>query len=230
MIPLRDRTVRHSFPFVNITIIVVNVLIFYFEWSLSEVQLEELIFGYGFVPSSFFASSDLSLGRVVPLISSMYLHGGWLHLGSNMLSLWIFGDNVEDRLGHITYFLFYTLAGIAAVLTQGLLETTSGVPVVGASGAIAGVMGAYLLLFPRARVLTIIPIFVFLVVREVSALFFILFWFVLQLFNGVMALDPMMAEAGIAWWAHIGGFVVGLLSAIPFRGSNVPYLPPNVEN
>ena len=222
MIPIKDRTLRprRTFPFVNITIILVNILIFYFEWSLSHNQLEELIFTFGFVPRAFFGSQGFSLERLMPLISSMYLHGGWLHLGSNMLSLWIFGDNVEDRLGHITYFFFYTLAGVAAVLTQGWLETSSPVPVVGASGAIAGVMGAYLLLFPRARVVTIIPIFFFVLLREVSALFFIVFWFILQLFNGVMALDPMMAEAGIAWWAHIGGFIVGLLFGIPFSGSD----------
>lgn len=226
MIPIRDKTThaRRSFPFVNITIILLNILIFYFEWQLSDDQLETLIFTYGFVPSAFFEFSGLSGERLIPLISSMYLHGGWLHLGSNMLSLWIFGDNVEDRMGHFTYFLFYTLAGIAAVLTQGGLDPTSSIPVVGASGAIAGVMGAYLWLFPRARVLTIIPIFFFVLVREVSALFFILFWFVLQLFNGVMALDPMMAEAGIAWWAHIGGFVVGLLFALPLGRSNRPPL------
>lgn len=227
MIPLKDKVIRRRFPVVNVAIILVNVAIFLLEWSLPPRQLEAFIFDFGFVPERFFGLEGLSGARTLPLLSSMYLHGGWLHLGSNMLTLWVFGDNVEDRMGHVSYLLFYTFAGFAATFAQALTEPASPLPIIGASGAIAGVLGAYLLLFPRARVVTLIPIFFFITVREVSALFFILFWFVLQLFNGVMALDPMTAEAGIAWWAHIGGFLVGVLFALPLGGRSRPYLPPD---
>lgn len=213
MIPIQDRTLRGGIPFVNILLILANLLVFYVEWQAPGEQLERLIFTYGFVPQRFFENVGLS-ADVLPLFSSMYLHGGWFHLLSNMLSLWIFGDNVEDRIGHINYFLFYTVAGVVATMTQGIVEPTSTIPIVGASGAIAGVMGAYLLFFPRASIVVVIPIFIFFTVREIPALLFIVFWFVLQLFNGVMALNPMAAQAGIAWWAHIGGFVIGFLLAL----------------
>jgi membrane associated rhomboid family serine protease len=225
MIPLKDRTLRRRFPFVNILLILTNIAVFFFMWSLPDPQLNEFVFEWGFVPARFFAAETWNVDLFAPLFSSMFMHGGWLHLGSNMLSLWIFGDNVEDRLGHLTYLAFYLISGMVATFSHALVAQGSPIPVVGASGAIAGVLGAYLLLFPRARVVTIIPIFFFFFIRDVSAFFFIAFWFVLQLFYGVAALDPMMAQAGIAWWAHIGGFVAGLLLAIPLGGRNRPYLP-----
>jgi membrane associated rhomboid family serine protease len=225
VIPIKDRTIRRRFPFVNLLLIFANIAVFLFEWSLPDAQLEALVFQYGFIPSRFFAADGWTAERILPLISSMFLHGGWFHLISNMLSLWIFGDNVEDRMGHLRYLLFYLLAGIAAALTHGLLLTTSPIPTVGASGAIAGVLGAYLLLFPRARVVTIIPVFILLLIRDVPAILFIGFWFVSQLFYGIATLDPMMAETGIAWWAHIGGFVVGFIFAIFLGGPRQQYLP-----
>ena len=225
MSPLKDRLMRHRFPFVNVTLLLLNVAVFFFEWSLNEPQLNALIFDYGFVPARFFDASGWGMERIYPLFTAMFLHGGWFHLLSNMLSLWIFGDNVEDRLGHVTYLVFYLVSGIVATLAHGFIDPASPIPVVGASGAIAGVLGAYLLLFPRARVLTIIPLYIFITVRDVPALFFIGFWFVSQLFQGILALDPLAAEANIAWWAHIGGFVVGLLIAIPFGSRTRPYLP-----
>lgn len=225
MIPIKDRVLRRRFPIVNLLLIFANIAAFAFEWSLPEPQLTSLVFEYGFIPERFFAAAGWSPERLTPLFSSMFLHGGWFHLGSNMLSLWIFGDNVEDRMGHVQYLLFYLLAGVVAALTHGLLLAASPIPTVGASGAIAGVLGAYLLLFPRARVVTIIPIFILLLVREVPALLFIGVWFVSQLFYGIAALDPMMAEAGIAWWAHIGGFVVGFIVAFFLGGPRQAYLP-----
>ena len=148
----------------------------------------------------------------------MFLHGGWLHLGGNMLYLWIFGDNVEDKLGHIRYLAFYIVCGLAASILHVFVDSTSIVPTVGASGAIAGVLGAYLLLFPRARVVTLIPIFVFIQVAELPALLVLGFWFVMQFFNGLMSLGYQTAGmGGVAWWAHIGGFVAGLALVIPLR-------------
>ncbi len=225
MIPIKDKTLRRRFPIVNVTLILANILIFLFEWSMPAPELTAFVVENGFVPARFFNAETLSWEQALPLLTAMYLHGGWFHLLSNMLTLWIFGDNVEDRMGHLRYLLFYTLCGIVASLAHGFLLVTSMLPTIGASGAIAGVLGAYLLLFPRARVVTLIPIFFFLTVTEVSAFLFIGFWFISQLFNGVAALGPMMAQAGIAWWAHIGGFLIGLLFAIPLGGRSQPYLP-----
>lgn len=217
MIPLRDKTgwPRRRFPFINILLILANLYAFYIEWSLPREQLEVFIFQYGFVPGNFFGAGDLSFKTILPVFSSMYLHSGWLHLGSNMLSLWIFGDNVEDRMGHVTYLVFYTFAGVVAIIVQGLVDPTSATPVIGASGAIAGVMGSYMLLFPDARVVVLIPIFFFFLIRELSAFFFIIIWFMIQLISGIVALDPMMSGSNIAWWAHIGGFVAGMILAYP---------------
>jgi len=139
----------------------------------------------------------------------MFLHGGWLHLLGNMLYLWIFGDNVEDRLGHGRFILFYLLCGVAAALAQIYVSPTSKTPMIGASGAIAGVLGAYLLLFPQSRVLALIPIAFFLQVVEIPAFVFLLFWFFMQFLSGAVAITAYMTE-GVAWWAHIGGFVSGM--------------------
>jgi len=149
------------------------------------------------------------------LITSMFLHGGWFHLGGNMLYLWIFGDNVEDRMGHVGFLIFYVIAGIAAVMTHILLDPNSSVPLVGASGAIAGVLGAYLVLFPRARILSLIPFGFFSRFVHVPAIYFLPIWFVLQLISGLGSMVAGQAE-GIAWWAHVGGFVAGMVLAFVF--------------
>ncbi|MDQ4076281.1 MAG: rhomboid family intramembrane serine protease [Chloroflexota bacterium] len=225
MIPLKDKTIRRRFPYVNVSLLVLNLAIFLFEWSLPGPLLEALVFQYGFVPVRFFSGEGFGMERFYPLLTSMFLHGGWLHLGSNMLTLWVFGDNVEDRMGHIVYLLFYLVSGVIAALAHGLLLINSPIPTVGASGAIAGVLGAYMLLFPRARVVTLIPLFIFFFVSEISAIFFIGIWFIAQLFSGIAALGPMMAETGVAWWAHVGGFVAGLVFAMFLGGPERPYLP-----
>jgi membrane associated rhomboid family serine protease len=220
MIPIKDRNPTYRFPVVNIAIIVANIAIFLYEVSLGS-RLESFFLRFGVVPLDFstsFNSSHGSVATYVPILSSMFLHGGWLHLGGNMLFLWIFGDNVEDKLGHGRYFVFYVMCGIAASLVHIVIDPSSGIPTVGASGAISGVLGAYLLMFPKARVVTLIPIFIFVHVAELPAFIVLGFWFVLQFFSGLVSLGYQTAGmGGVAWWAHVGGFVSGLLLVLPMR-------------
>ncbi|MBI2618682.1 MAG: rhomboid family intramembrane serine protease [Ignavibacteriales bacterium] len=219
MIPIRDRNPTRITPFVNIAFIVVNIAVFLYEFSLGP-KVELLFFRFGIVPSQ--VTSDLSnslyAAAFLPFFTSMFLHGGWLHLGGNMLYLWIFGDNIEDKLGHGRYVAFYILCGFAAGVAHVLIDPQSGVPTVGASGAISGVLGAYLLMFPRARVITVIPILFFLQVAELPAILVLGFWFVIQFFNGLVSLGYQTGGmGGVAWWAHIGGFVAGLVLILPLR-------------
>jgi membrane associated rhomboid family serine protease len=170
---------------------------------------------FGVVPSfyldpDYWQSTGL-LGGVLPLFASMFLHGGWLHFFGNMLYLWVFGDNVEDRVGHVRFLVFYFVCGLAAAFFHIFTNPSSNVPTVGASGAIAGILGAYLVLFPGARVLTLVPIFFFFQLVELPALIFLGFWFVMQFFSGAMSLAASDQQVGgTAWWAHIGGFVAGI--------------------
>lgn len=221
MIPIKDRNPTHRFPFVTILILLVNVVVFLFEISLDESGLEKFFLAYGVVPDTIVRSlSQGSLDLIVffPLLSSMFLHGGFMHLGGNMLYLWIFGDNVEDKLGHGRFLAFYLLTGLAATVLHIVIDPGSTIPTVGASGAISGVLGAYLLMFPGARVVTIIPIVFFLQVTELPALVVLGFWFIIQFFNGIASLGFQTAGmGGVAWWAHIGGFIAGVLLAIPLR-------------
>lgn len=220
MIPIKDRNPTYRVPVVNISIIVVNIAFFLYEVSLGP-ELESFFYRFGVVPQNMtitLKSMDFSVATFLPLFSSMFLHGGWLHLGGNMLYLWVFGDNVEDKLGHGRYILFYLLCGIAASLAHIIIDPNSQMPTVGASGAISGVLGAYLLMFPKARVVTLIPIFVFLQVAELPAFIVLGFWFVLQFFNGLISLGYETAGmGGVAWWAHIGGFLAGLILVLPLR-------------
>lgn len=210
MIPIRDTIRSRQFPLVNTTFIIINVLIFFFEASLGSRSLDRLFYAFGLVPASFWMGENL--GRWVPIFSSMFLHGGWLHLISNMLALYIFGDNIEDRMGHIRYLVFYLLGGTLAGLAHLWAYSESQVPTVGASGAIAAVLGAYLVLYPRARIITLIPIFFFIQIVEIPALFYLVFWILLQLLNGTLALSSdMFQQGGVAWWAHIGGFIGGIV-------------------
>jgi len=210
MIPLRDTIPARRFPIVNTALIGLNVLIFLFEAALGPVQLEQVIGLLGLVPARFWQGGGPE--RWLPLFTSMFLHGGWWHLISNMLALYIFGDNVEDRLGHFRYLLFYLCGGLAAGGAHLLAYHGSPIPTVGASGAIAAVLGAYLVLFPYARVITLVPMFFFLRIVEIPALIYLGFWFISQLFNGLFALTAadVFQAGGVAWWAHIGGFVFGL--------------------
>jgi membrane associated rhomboid family serine protease len=212
MLPLRDTVRARDLPVMNWLLIAGNVLIFLFEASLSARQLNALTTTFGLVPARLLAHPGLAQGWTI--LTSMFLHGGWWHLISNMWVLYIFGDNVEDRMGHGRYLIFYLLGGVAAAAAHVLVSPDSTVPTIGASGAISAVMGAYLVLFPGARVLTLIPGFILPWFIEVPALLFIGFWFVSQLFNGLFALGfagSVDTYGGVAWWAHVGGFVAGLL-------------------
>lgn len=215
MIPLRDTIPSRTTPYVNYLLLIINVLVFLYELSWGG-QIARLLGFYGLIPARFFffhASHRVNPVIVyLPFISHMFFHGGWLHLLGNMLYLWIFGDNVEDRLGHGGYLVFYLGCGLAAAVMHLLTNTHSLVPTIGASGAIAGVMGAYFLLYPRARIVTLLPIFFFFYIVEIPAFFFLGFWFLLQLIQGLSTLHSQVpAYGGIAWWAHIGGFLFGQL-------------------
>jgi membrane associated rhomboid family serine protease len=209
MIPLRDVIPSRTTPFVTIGIIAVNALAFWFELSMPEPSLQRFLREFGIVPAAFAWPT---------LFSSMFLHGGWLHVIGNMWYLWIFGDNVEDRMGHGRYLVFYLLCGALAGLAQTLLSPGSYVPTIGASGAIAGVMGAYFVLYPHSRVLTLIPLFIFIEIIEIPAIFFLGFWFLMQLFSGAGSIAHTTGnQGGVAFWAHVAGFVVGLAGVFVFR-------------
>jgi membrane associated rhomboid family serine protease len=209
MIPLRDTIPSRRFPLVNTVLIGVNVLVFLFESMLGAEQQEVFIWNWGLVPTRFWEVGGLT--GWLPMFTSMFMHGGWWHLISNMLALYIFGDNIEDRLGPFRYVLFYLFSGVAAGAVHLAAYSSSSLPTVGASGAIAGVLGAYLMLYPQARVITLVPVFYFLRIVELPALVYLGFWFISQLFNGLFALSAAAFQSGgVAWWAHIGGFVFGL--------------------
>jgi membrane associated rhomboid family serine protease len=230
MIPLRDTIPSARFPIVTLGLICVNVLVFLMEINLGGRALDSFFHLWGIVPACYTVSS-LPVWQVMrlcdaywppplhylTLLSSMFVHGGWMHILGNMWSLWIFGDNVEDRMGRLGFLLFYLLSGLAAGAVHIVTNPASAVPTVGASGAIAGVMGAYLILFPHATVITLVPIFFILQTIELPAVVFLGFWFLSQLFSGTLALAAGAQAGGVAWWAHIGGFVVGFLWAVPIR-------------
>jgi membrane associated rhomboid family serine protease len=211
MLPLKDDVRARNLPIMNYLIIAANFLVFLFELALGQQGLDNFINRYALTPQGF--TGAFGLAAVASLFISMFLHGGWLHIISNMWALFIFGDNVEDRMGHLRYLLFYLIAGVGAALTHVFVSAGSTVPVVGASGAIAGVMGAYLVLYPRARVLTLVPLFIVPWFVQVPAVVFIGFWFLTQLLTGVASLSSASeaAAGGIAVWAHVGGFIVGAL-------------------
>lgn len=214
MIPLRDAHPSRSVPLVTLALIVLNCVVFFYELALPPAGLRQLVFTFGMVPAKVAAlptNPDVSLGdATVPFLTSMFLHGGWLHLIGNMWFLWIFGDNVEDYLGHLRFLLFYLLCGLAAAVAHLVFNWNSTIPTLGASGAIAGVLGAYLLLFPGARILTLVPVF-FIWLIELPAYVILLYWFALQLLQGTASLAQSPAGGGVAWWAHVGGFVTGLV-------------------
>lgn len=211
MIPIRDAVRSNHFPLVNFMIIGLNGLAFL--WQLAQgPHLQEAIFFFGVVSARYsnpgIASHFTTFQQLLPFVTSLFLHGGFLHILGNMWFLYIFGDNIEDRLGHIRYLLFYLLSGIAAGIIHLVTNLNSQIPTIGASGAIAGVMGAYLLLYPRAKILTLIPIFFFFQFVEIPAFIFLGFWFFLQLIYAGLIGGGM---GGIAWWAHIGGFIAGMV-------------------
>ena len=205
MFPLRDTNKSETFPAINWLLIIANAGAFVLQRELSREQTELLFRTFGLVPANFLGGHPLT---AISLISSQFLHGGWLHLLSNLWTLHIFGDNVEDRMGHTNYLVFYLLSGVAGGLVQVLTGPTSSVPMIGASGAIAGVLGAYIILFPRARVLTFVPIFFLPWLVEIPAFIYLGVWFFSQFSNGMTG---MAIGSGIAYWAHVGGFAAGFV-------------------
>lgn len=220
MIPLKDTIPSYTFPYVTVLIILLNSGVFILQILLGE-GAEELIRLFGVIPAKYFwlaeQRPDLLFERFFPLFSSMFLHGGWLHFLGNMWYLWIFGDNVEDELGHFRFILFYLLSGLLAGLAHVYLHPDSMIPTIGASGAIAGVMGAYIWMFPKSRVITLVPMLLFFPIIEVPAVFFLGFWFLLQVFQGTLALASDPNTGGVAWWAHLGGFAGGALLGFILR-------------
>ncbi|MEJ2010598.1 MAG: rhomboid family intramembrane serine protease [Anaerolineales bacterium] len=206
MFPIRDTIRSRSVPIVNYALIAANILIFLFESALSQRGFQTLLGSFGLIPANFTLTSAHSL---LTIFTSMFLHGSWFHVLSNMWFLFIFGDNVEDRMGSVRYLSFYLLSGVAAALVYVFIDPSLKDPTVGASGAIAGVLGGYFYLFPRARVLTFVPLFILPWFIEVPAVVFLGLWFVLQVFSGLTV--SSVAMGGIAWWAHIGGFVFGYI-------------------
>src|SRR5215469_11201804 len=225
MFPIKDDQPRYSTPYINTFLIVLNILIFFFQSTLGPRAGEHFVRIYGEVPSHLAAflagSSPYTLPDIViPFFTSMFLHAGWMHVLGNMWFLYIFGDNVEDYLGHFKYLIFYLLCGLIAMATQVAINPESNIPTVGASGAIAGVLGAYFLLYPRARVLT----WIFIVVLYLPAWIVLGEWIVIQVW-ATFSMSPVRDRGGIAFWAHIGGFVAGmvLIKVFPERAQRSPY-------
>ncbi len=219
LLPLKDDIPSSTFPFVTIGIILTNALVFYHQLALGFEENEQFIMQWGAIPFYIsHAALTAPLPWLVPLFSSMFIHGGFFHLFGNMLYLWIFGNNIEDRLGHFRFVLFYLVCGVAAAAVQVYSQPDSMVPMVGASGAIAGILGAYLLTFPRGRVLTLVFIFIFVKLIRIPALIVLSFWFAVQLISASAG-----AEDGVAFFAHIGGFISGLILVKVFQPG--PFAP-----
>ena len=213
MFPLYDTVRLRKFPLINITLVLANVLAFLYELRMDPAMLKEFIFTWGLIPAQFISDPDSTWETI---FSSMFLHGGWFHIINNMWVLLIFGDNVEAGMGSIRYLIFYLLSGVAAGLLQMYILPASLIPMIGASGAVAGVLGAYLILYPRARIASLVPILFIFTIVEIPAMLFLIFWFISQLYSGWFAIQGG-GESGIAWWAHIGGFVFGVIMVFLFR-------------
>ncbi len=209
MIPIKDQIPTRSVPVINYLLIAANVVVFIFQWLAGPYE-EALVYQFALIPYNFV--SNLSLGDITDIFTSMFMHAGLAHIGGNMLYLWIFGDNVEDSMGHGRYLVFYLVGGVVASFTHIFTSPASTIPTVGASGAIAAVLGAYLVLYPQSKVLTIIPLGFFIRMSMIPAGIVLGLWFVLQFFSGVLSLGgPDIG--GVAFWAHIGGFVAGVVMA-----------------
>ena len=228
MIPLHDDNPTEITPFVTVTFIVLCSLVFLYEISLPAQASEIFVYMYGAIPAVVFGNAQLppelmSLPAYGTLISSMFLHGGWMHLLGNMLYLWIFGNNIEDVMGHGKFIVFYLLCGVLAALSHAMIDPQSDIPMVGASGAIAGVLGAYLMLYPHARVLVLIP-YVIITTLRIPAVFVLGLWFLMQLLSGGMSLGH--EGGGVAFFAHIGGFLAGIVLIGLFKHPHVRFFNP----
>jgi len=215
LFPLKDTIPSYRRPYITVTIIIINVVVFLYEMSLSRAGLLKFLYTYGIVPARYtneYFALRLGVSRFnfFPFISAMFMHGGWLHLISNMWALWLFGDNVEDRMGHLRFAIFYILSGIIASLFHFIFNWDSRVPMIGASGAISGVMGAYFIMFPRSNIITFFPILFIPMLIPVPAFIYLGIWFLSQFFNGAFSIIAGVNFGGVAWWAHIGGFLGGM--------------------
>ncbi len=221
MIPLKDDNPTASFAWVNIGLIIINCMVFIYQLSLGHQGMHQFILKMGAIPYEITHLQDIypitSIPIPLTIFSSMFMHGGFLHIIGNMLYLWIFGDNVEDAMGHMRFILFYFICGTLASILHILVNPDSVAPMIGASGAIAGILGAYIILYPRTRILTLIIFIFFFRIIKIPAVFVLGFWFVLQLLN-------VQTGAGVAWYAHIGGFLAGVLLVIPFVNSKKKYM------
>jgi membrane associated rhomboid family serine protease len=216
MIPIQDTIRSRNPPLAVYALIGLNVLVFAFELTLPHGDLDQLFYILGIVPARYTHPQwaeqvGFPIDNYWPFLTSMFLHGGWAHIIGNMWTLWIFGDNIEDRMGPLRFTLFYLICGLIAAVVHWFTNPHSTIPTVGASGAIAGVLGAYLVLYPRARIVVLIPIFFYPLFFEVPAVTYLLFWALSQLYSGALALAGPAEVGGVAWWAHVGGFTAGLL-------------------
>ena len=221
-LPIRDDNPHTITPYVNYGLIAACALAFLWQLSLGEESGQAAVLAFGLIPGRLFGTITLesnpsSVPAILTIFTSMFLHGGWMHFLGNMLYLWIFGDNIEASLGHKRYLAFYLLCGVAAALGQSIAVPSSDIPMIGASGAIAGVLGAYLLLYPRAKVLVLIPLGIFSQLVRIPALFVLGFWFLLQFVQQAMTSAVAGGQGGVAYWAHIGGFVAGAILILLMR-------------
>ena len=226
MFPISDTIPRLRFPYVTWALIIINGIIFLFEISIPKDTLQMVLYLFGLVPARYSYPQwayihGLPFDHYLSFLTNMFLHGGWVHIIGNMWFLYLFGSGVEDRLGHGRFLIFYLLSGIAASVIYYLFAIHTEVPVMGASGAIAGIMGAYLVMFPKAKILTLILIVFYPLFVEISAFFYIGYWFFLQLFSGTLALSYQATEGGVAWWGHVGGFIAGVVLLPFFRTKKV---------
>jgi membrane associated rhomboid family serine protease len=221
VIPLKDLNPTERFPIITVVFIILNIFVFLYQVSLADDAVESFIGAFSLVPERLFHAGTVLPGPVpvgVTIFTSQFLHGGLFHLIGNMLYLWIFGNNVEDAMGRFRFIVFYLLCGALAAMTHAFMNPQSNIPMIGASGAISGILGAYVLLFPKARVLTLFTLGFFVRLIEVPAIMVLGFWFVFQFLNALVA----QSASGVAWYAHIGGFLAGLVLIILFKRKDVP--------
>lgn len=222
MFPIGDKNPTSTFPLITIVLIGLNIAVFVWQFSLGPAGFEAAIYAYGFVPGNLFSPAGSPIDSAVPapatVLTSMFMHGGLMHIAGNMLFLWIFGDNVDDAMGAIRFVIFYVLCGIAAAFGQAFADTSSVIPMIGASGAVSGILGAYLMLHPRAPVRVIVPLGIMLAPMLVPAFMMLGLWFVFQLLSDLMA-DP--GQGGVAFRAHVAGFIAGCILVVPFKRAGV---------
>ena len=222
MIPLKDDNPTKTFPIITILIITINIFVYFYMLTLDDDSARNLVNLYGATPyelmHGFGFNKGVSLSIIFTVITSMFLHGGIFHLLSNMLYLWVFGNNIEDSMGHFRFIVFYAICGSVAVFAHALINQGSTLPMIGASGAISGLLGGYLILFPRARILTLLPLGFFIQVVKIPALFFLGFWIAFQIINSTLSIGK--GGDGIAWFAHVGGFLAGLVLIVFFKKRN----------